>query len=381
MARRVWIYWLLSVLLTASVGWQSYRGDVARAQREVGSELAAQMARTAAPWVLSQDLTSLNLLIATLEGRPGLDSIEVLDISGRILAQTTHQGWPGERVTLPIQLGSQQLGELRLTLSDPRLGSWLNRRAGPLALIAAVQLIFFVLAGRRPRLSQRIPEAVTADTAMVDSTQTRPVFTASQPLVRRDILICVQPDDRHQLLSRVNADWKEEIQAVGNALLERVARLCDGELVRPLRGPEGALIRLHQGEQQARAWQALCAARLTLALMAQAGQARTHAGLFWIPMQAGLYSHEPGEPGADQVAALLAWAAPSGELLVGGAPALPAATVARATWARTEQLEIAEVGTLEATRLISLPPEAEALIREQVDRLVPLDDAPEARLI
>ena len=49
MARRVWIYWLLSVLLTASVGWQSYRGDVARAQREVGSELAAQMARTAAP--------------------------------------------------------------------------------------------------------------------------------------------------------------------------------------------------------------------------------------------------------------------------------------------------------------------------------------------
>lgn len=191
----------------------------------------------------------------------------------------------------------------------------------------------------------------------------------------------MQPDDRHQLLQRISTDWKEEIQAVANALLERVARLCDGELVRPMRGPEGALIRLHQGEQQARAWQALCATRLTLALMERAGEARTQAGLFWIPMQAGLYSHEPGEAGADQVAGLLAWAAPSGQMLVGGDPALPAATIARATWARTEQLEIAEVGTLEATRLLGLPPEAEALIREQVDRLVPLDDTPAARLI
>ena len=332
--------------------------------------------------MLSQDLTSLNLLIATLEGRPGLDSIEVLDISGRILAQTTHQGWPGERVSLPVQLGSQRLGELRLTLSDPRLGSWLSRRAAPLALIAAVQLVFFVLAGRRPRLSQRgTATTLPSDTPAADTPPARPVFVASQPLLRRDILICVQPDDRHQLLQRISTDWKEEIQAVANALLERVARLCDGELVRPMRGPEGALIRLHQGEQQARAWQALCATRLTLALMERAGEARTQAGLFWIPMQAGLYSHEPGEAGADQVAGLLAWAAPSGQMLVGGDPALPAATIARATWARTEQLEIAEVGTLEATRLLGLPPEAEALIREQVDRLVPLDDTPAARLI
>ncbi|PQA32861.1 hypothetical protein, partial [Amnimonas aquatica] len=89
MARRVWLFWLLSVLLTTSVGWMAHTGDIRSEQRRLGQELATQLARSSAPWLLSRDMTSLNLLLAGLDARPGLSQVEIIDGDGRRLVATS----------------------------------------------------------------------------------------------------------------------------------------------------------------------------------------------------------------------------------------------------------------------------------------------------
>ncbi len=380
MARRVWLFWLLSVVMTVAVGWLAHRSDVTREQRQLGQELAAQLAASSAPWILNQDMTSLNLLLTGLDSRPGLAQIEIDDANGRRLVMTTLNGLPGQQVIRPILIGQQHLGELRLTLHEPQLLVWLSNHAAPLALIAALQLLCFVLAGRQPRESARTRpvEAAAAPAIPAPGSDTSSPFQPAPPVQPHEALLCIQPDDPRHLLERVSHHLQADIFDVMNLLLERVARLCGGTLVRAMSGPEGALLRFEGCEQGERAWQALCAASLSLQLADRAGQVRSREGLLWLPMKAGLHWRPQGRQDGADIAGLLAWAAPTQQLLVSGAPALPESTRRRARWGRQVTLDIAEIGQLQATPLEQLGMEAEAAIRIQAERLVPLEERAES---
>jgi len=376
MARRVWLYWLLSVALTVAVGWLAHRSDVTREQRQLGQELAAQLATSSAPWILNQDMTSLNLLLVGLDSRPGLAQVEIDDIGGRRLASTTLSGLPGQLIIRPILIGQQKLGELRLTLHQPQLLAWLRDHVAPLALVAALQLLCFVLAGRQPRMSSRpqsAPQPAPAPASGTALPAIAPAFTPAAPARPHEILLCLQPDDSRQLLARVSQHLQADIFDVTNQLLERVARLCEGTLARPMHGPDGALLRFTGCEKAERAWQALCAAELALRLADRAGQARAREGLLWLPMKAGLHWRPRDEQDEVDIAGILAWAAPAQQLLVSGAPSLPEGLDRRAHWGRPVTLDIAEVGRLQATALERLGRDAEAAIEAQAERLVPLE--------
>lgn len=375
MARRVWLFWLLSVALTIAVGWLAHRSDISREQRQLGRELASQLATSSAPWILNQDMTSLNLLLSGLDARPGLAQIEIDDSEGRRLAVTALNGLPGQQISRPIMIGQQRLGELRLTLHEPQLLNWLRDHLGPLGLVAALQLLCFVLAGRKPRASARVQPPAVMPTATPVATPSP--FTPAPPPQPHEALLCIQPDDARQLLTRISHHLQADIFDVMNQLLERVARLGDGKVVRAMSGPEGALLRFDGCEQAERAWQALSAARLSLQLAARAGQARELENLLWLPMKAGLHWRPAGMQDPVDIAGLLAWAAPAQQLLVSGPPALPEQLRRRAHWGRMVTLEIAEIGQLQTTPLERLSHEAEAAIQAQAERLVPLSERSE----
>lgn len=374
MARRVWLYWLLSVVLTVAVGWLAHRSDVAREQRQLGQELAAQLATSTAPWILNQDMTSLNLLLSGLDARPGLARIEIDDTTGHRLAITSLNGLPGQQVKRPIMIGQQRLGELRLTLHEPQLLTWLSDHVGPLGLVAALQLLCFVLAGRQPRSSLREQKPVVAAVPPVVAATTPSPFIPTPPPQPHEALLCIQPDDSRQLLERVSHHLQADIFDVMNQLLERVARLCDGTVVRPMSGSEGALLRFGGCEQGERSWQALSAAVLSLQLAERAGQVRSKEALLWLPMKAGLHWRPVGTRDPVDIAGLLAWAAPVQQLLVSGPPALPESVRRRAHWGRSVTLDIAELGQLQTTPLERLNYETEAAILAQAERLVPLQE-------
>lgn len=379
MARRVWIYWLLSVLLTVTVGWLAHRSDIAREQRQLGQELAAQVAASSAPWILNQDMTSLNLLLVGMDSRPGLAQVEISDLNGRRLAATTLHGLPGQQLLKPIMIGQQKLGELRLTLHEPQLQDWLAVHASPLALVAALQLLCFVLAGRHPRVTMREPPASTSTADLPQPAEAMPSpFTPATPARAHEVLLCLQPDDSRQLLARVSHHLQLDIFEVTNELLERVARLCDGTLARPMTGADGALLHFSGCEKAERAWQALCAAELALRLADRAGQARAREGLLWLPMKAGLHWRPASQQESVDIAGILAWAAPAQQLLVSGTPTLPDGLARRAHWGPPVTLDIAETGQLQATALERLSLEAESAIQIQAERLVPLATAPES---
>lgn len=372
MARRVWIYWLLSVLLTATVGGLAHYSDIKRAQRQLGQALATQLAQSSAPWLLNRDMTSLNLLLSGLDERPGLARVAIIDDSGRTIAQTALNGIPGQRVSRPILLGQQRLGQLQLTLQAPHLAGWLQERAAPLAVMAALQLLCFVLAGRRPRQSRRpdvVPAAAMASPPAPDSSVLRPV-AASLPQTG---LLCVVADDPRHLLERISGPLQDELLGVMNQLLERVARLGSAELVRPMSVSEGALLRFADCSRGERAWQALAAAMLALLLGERAASARSSAGLLALGLKAGLHVGPEEARRGSELAALLAGAAPSGRLLVSGRPALPDAARRRAGWNRPVVLDVADLGQLDATLLEHLDHETMRLVTEQAERLVPLD--------
>ncbi len=374
MARRVWFYWLLSVMLTVAVGWLAHRSDVAREQRQLGQELAAQLAASTAPWILNEDMTSLNLLLSGLDARPGLARIEIADTAGRRLAVTSLNGLPGQQIVRPIMIGQQRLGELRLTLHEPQWLIWLNHHLGPLTLVAALQLLCFVLAGRQPRDSQREQKPADSDAVPVAVVVPPSLFVPSAQPQPHEALLCIQPDDPRQLLDRISHHLQADIFDVMNQLLERVARLCDGTVVRPMQAADGALLRFEGCEQSDRAWQALSAAVLSLQLAERAGQVRHREALLWLPMKAGLHWRPTGTQDPVDIAGLLAWAAPAQQLLVSGSPALPESARRRAHWGRPVTLDIAELGQLQTTPLQRLGAETEAAILAQAERLVPLHE-------
>lgn len=368
MARRVWLFWLLSVLLTTSVGWMAHTGDIRSEQRRLGQELATQLARSSAPWLLSRDMTSLNLLLAGLDARPGLSQVEIIDGDGRRLVATSPAGIPGQRISRDIQLGEQPLGQLVLTLREPLLTDWLREHLMPLGLMAALQLLCFVLAGRRTGSSNAHVPALPVAPPPAPASPFRP----GAPLPGREALICVQPHDERDLLRRLSHHLLSDIFEIMNQLLERVARLSGGELVRAMSSQEPALLRLSGVEQPERVWQAVCAAALALRLAERAGMAREAEGLLWLPMKAGLHCRPGDQAESVDIPALLACAAPAQQLLVSGRPELPGSVARRARWGTCVQLDIPGQGRLLATALVTLEAEADAAVAAQAERLVPL---------
>jgi hypothetical protein len=277
--------------------------------------LASQLADADGAALLAHDMVSLSVLTSRLEDSQAVQGVTVTDPSGNVLSQFGADVAPraGRHFIAPVTLNGQDLGRVNLQLATPGRAGIVRRNLANLTLSAARHLSLLAVAlGLLSARGQGEPRSVPAPRA--EPLATPAVPEPEQPVASPVALLHLGLDDPNNLLTRVNATTADELLTVLDHLLDRAARLYGGEITAPF-SPAGTLVAFRQADAAERAFQAVLCGQLFLQLVAGADQQRRAAGLFSLPVKAGVHHAGDDTPDSHQTAAILALAAPSGRLL------------------------------------------------------------------
>jgi hypothetical protein len=365
---------LFSFAVHAVLLVNSVETEVWNEQSESGALLAEQLADAAAPAVLGHDMVSLSVLASRFEDHPDVQTVMLIDASEHVLAQIgVDAASSGRRFAAPVVLNGQTLGRVSLQLALPSRGQIIRNSLGNLALSGLLHLILLGVAlslraaADAPAMGQaarRTPQAPVA------ATQPEPAVEPAQ-VQQPASLLHLGLDDPNHLLTRVNATTADELLTVLDHLLDRAARLYGGEIIAPF-SPTGTLVAFHQPEAVDRAFQALMCGQLFLQLTAGADQQRRAAGLFSLPVKAGVHHTDNDTPENRQIAAILALAAPSGRLL-SSSDLLDPAALARCHAGQSLSLALGAGRELPIVVIERLQAEYQQLVHNQSQQLLGLN--------
>ena len=273
--------------------------------------LASQLADGAAQATMTHDMVSLSVLTSGFQDKPDIAAVHVFDNKGNALAEyDADTVIPGLSFSAPITtLQGQTLGHADIQLAAIAHGAILRHSRGNILVSAGLHLGIFIVAlvvGSRRRADDlQTAYAVTpsAPEPVVPPTPLKPVA-----------LLQLNIADPNNLLMRVNAATADELLTVFDHLLDRAARLYGGQVAAPF-SPAGTLVVFPEADPVERAFKAMVCGQLFLALAAGADVQRRAAGLFSLPVRAGLHHALDDAPGERQIAVTLAQTAPTGRLL------------------------------------------------------------------
>ena len=289
----------------------SVESELGREQELEGQLLSAQLADGAAQATMAHDMLSLSVQTAGFQDKPNIASVRVFDNKSNALAEyDSDTAIPGRAFSAPISLQGQALGHADIQLTAISHGDVLRRNRTTIGISAGLHLGIFVLAvllGLSRRASGETAVAAAPDPAAV-ATEPPP------PPLKPAALLQLNISDPNNLLMRVNATTADELLTVFDHLLDRAARLYGGHVVSPF-SPAGTLVVFSEPDPVERAFKAMVCGQLFLALAAGADVQRRAAGLFSLPVKAGLHHAADDNAAERQVAATIAQTAPSGRML------------------------------------------------------------------
>lgn len=361
---------LASFALHTALLVNSAETEVWREQSQAGALLSQQVADAAAPLALSRDMVSLSVLTARFEQRPAIASLRVYDNHDALIGQVGNSTAEGRHFLSPMALQGQALGRVDLQLSAPQRGDILHRSLGNIGLSALAHAILLLVAlglGRRSAPIRTPAPRPEPAAPLKDNSQAATTPAMAEPVA----LLHLTLDDPNHLLMKVNASTADELLTVLDHLLDRAARLYGGEVTAPF-SPSGTVVVFRQGDATERAFQALVCGQLFLHLTAGADLQRRDAGLFSLPVKAGVHHAALDDSDNRQIAAMLAVTAPSGRLLSSTAELDPAA-LARCQPGQRLNLALGAGRELPITVIERLLPEYQQLIHNQTQQLLGLN--------
>jgi hypothetical protein len=303
---------LISFTVHTTLLVNSVETELQREQALEGQLLSGQLADGAAQPTMAHDMVSLSVLTSGFQDRPNIAAIRVLDSKDSTLAEyDSDTAIPGSSFSAPITLQGQALGRAEVQLAAISRGEILRHSRGNIGVSAGFHLGIFILAlmiALRARASAQA--AMPAPVPLAAAPEPAPPPKPLKPVA----LLQLNISDPNNLLMRVNATTADELLTVFDHLLDRAARLYGGQVAAPF-SPAGTLVVFSEADPVERAFKAMVCGQLFLALAAGADVQRRAAGLFSLPVKAGLHHAADDLPAERQIANTIAQTAPSGKLL------------------------------------------------------------------
>lgn len=328
-----------------------------------GRLLANQLAQAATQAAVAHDLVTLSLLIQPYQNQPNIAAVHIRDSKNTMLAGADNDAVaPGRSFNAAIAIpGEASGGKAEVVLSDPSRGEIMHRNQGALLASAGLHVamlvaaLLLVPASRRP--------------AVAAATDSNPDTAPRQPVA----LLQVSIADPNNLMMRVNAATADEMLTVLDHLLDRAARLYGGQVVEPF-SPAGTLVAFYDDDPVERAYRALVCGQLFLSLVSGADLQRRAAGLFSLPVKAGL--HHAGDDTTEErrIAVTIAQTAPTGRLLC-STDGVDSEALDRCQLGQRLKLAVGAGRELPIVVIERLQAEFQQLVHDQTQRLLGLTAA------
>jgi hypothetical protein len=292
--KKRWIFLVISsFLLHTTFMVQNTASALRSEQVRTGNVLVKQLAETAAPLLLANDMVSLSVLAARYDHGSEHDSpilrVQIYDTKRSLLAETG-SNTQGKIFSMPIILSQQALGTAYLTLQEPEILLLLRQSLGIIFASALLHGLMFlgvlILQKQATPTTPTNHRSITPTQTIHEVEPVPDIPTPSQPTPEAAVLHIAIADPNH-LLHHVNEETAQELFTLLDQFIDRIQRLygCQrsGEFT-----DVGVLLAFNKTGHHDEVFHAIAAGHLFLQLLDDAREARSKHGLLCLDCKLGL---------------------------------------------------------------------------------------------
>jgi hypothetical protein len=262
----------LMLLMAVVVGvyfLEHSRMAMEQSQRHSAEALSQQLASSAAEYIASGNLVSLNVMAAQTAALPIVSRVEIRNHADRVLASAGDHAGLSLSASRPVRIDDQTLVGTVVVWPHPVEASRARQLENRFVLVALSLLglrLLAALAWRRLRAEPEAPEEEELEADLV------PVLTMNQTSEAPKAWLRIGIVNFDRMKQRFTSDMLGDMLADYGKLLHQVAEVYGGKVIQEV-GEEAALVIL--GESRADAcFQALCAGTLFRRLAREVSERR-----------------------------------------------------------------------------------------------------------